>query len=153
MPEFAKHLQTVYPSEPTHAASDNQTSTSSQPQPSIQTSDSFVLDEISNHYKGELPGFKPNSEKASETEPSSNVLERPQQRKPNSQMATNTCTELAIHSDYKPYHLSATHSNISFAIALRNLANKQSCIFEPIQPVSQDTASSVIQIVNQEHLI
>jgi len=55
-------------------------------------------------------------------------------------MTTNTISELVIHSDYKPYHLSATHSNISFSIALRNLPNKQTSIFEPIEPVCTDKA-------------
>jgi len=45
-------------------------------------------------------------------------------------MASNTCTELVIHPNYKPYHLSATHSNISFGIALRNIANKRSSFHE-----------------------
>jgi len=56
-------------------------------------------------------------------------------------MTSNSCTELVIHFDYKPYHLSATHSNISFAIALRNLANKHTSIIEPIQPVCTDKIS------------
>jgi len=41
-------------------------------------------------------------------------------------MASNTCSELIIHPDFKPYHLNATHSNISFGIAIRNLAKKNS---------------------------
>ena len=39
---------------------------SSQPQPSTQTSDPSVLDELPNHYQGELPGFEPNLENATE---------------------------------------------------------------------------------------
>jgi len=54
------------------------------------------------------------------------VQKDPQQHEPNSQMASNTCSELIIHPNFKPYHLNATHSNISFRIALRNLANKKS---------------------------
>jgi len=40
-------------------------------------------------------------------------------------MASNTCSDLIIHLDFQPHHLNATHSNISFGIALRNLANKK----------------------------
>ena len=40
-------------------------SSSSQPKPTTQTSDQSVLDELANHYSGELPGFEPNSQKAS----------------------------------------------------------------------------------------
>ena len=77
-----------------------------------------------------MPGFKLNSEKASEIAPDRVVSESPQHQQPNSQIARNTCFELIIHPNYKSCHLSATHSNISFAIALRNLANKQSSILE-----------------------
>jgi len=41
-------------------------------------------------------------------------------------MASNICSGLIIHPAYQPFHLNATHSNISFGIALRNLANKKS---------------------------
>ena len=40
-------------------------------------------------------------------------------------MASSTCTDIVIHPEYLPYHLNATHSNISFGIALRNLAKKR----------------------------
>jgi len=53
------------------------------------------------------------------------VLEDPQQHEPNLQLASNTCSDLIIHPDFQPYHLNVTHSNISFVIALRNLANKK----------------------------
>jgi len=45
-------------------------------------------------------------------------------------MATNTCIELIIHPEHLPYHLNATHSNISFGIALRNIASKRSSFHE-----------------------
>jgi len=54
------------------------------------------------------------------------VLDNPQQHEPNLQMASNTCSDLIIHPDFKPYHLNATHFNIFLGIALRNLANKKS---------------------------
>ena len=85
-----------------------------------------MLEELANQYKGELLGFEPNQEKASEMASDEVVLEDPQQHKPNSQMASNTCSDLIIHPDFQPYHLNATHSNISFGIALRNLAFKNS---------------------------
>lgn len=57
-------------------------------------------------------------------------------------MATNTCIDLVIHPDYKPYHLSATHySNISFDIALRNIANKRSSFHE--KSISDSNHSSL----------
>jgi len=128
-PPYIQSLQTIHvekqfeelPAGPTF---DNPETTSSQPQPSTHTCDSCVLDELSNHYKGELPGFKPNSEEAFEIAPDRVVSKSPQHQQPNSQIATNTCFELIIRLDYNPYHLSATHSNISFAIGIRNLANK-----------------------------
>ena len=54
-------------------------------------------------------------------------------------MASNTCTELIIHPEYQPYHLNATHSNISFGIALRNIASKRSSFHE--QSVSDNNFS------------
>ena len=99
---------------------------SSLPQPTTQTSDPSVLEELINHYEGELPGYRPNSEIAFEIAFDEFVLEDPQQQEPNSQMASNTCFEIIIHPEFQPYHLNATHSNISFGIALRNLANKKS---------------------------
>jgi len=74
-----------------------ETSSSSQPQPSTQT-------------------CEPNLEKSSELASDEVTLESSQQQEPNSEMATNTCTELVIHPEYQPYHLDATHSNISLGI-------------------------------------
>ena len=119
---------------------------SSQPQPSTQTSDPSVLDELANHYQGELPGFEPNLERASEIVSDEVNLESAQQQEPNLKMATNTCTELIIHPEYQPYHLNATHSNISFGIALRKLANKKSSI--PNLLASDDQPSSSTQPIS-----
>jgi len=49
-------------------------------------------------------------------------------------MASSTCTEIIIHPEQLPYHLNATHSNISFGIALRNLANKIKPVHEQHVP-------------------
>jgi len=81
---------------------------------------------LANHYSGELPSFKPKSENASEIASEEVVSESPHQQEPNLKMAINTCIELVIHPEYQPYHLNATHSNISFGIALRKPANKKS---------------------------
>jgi len=127
-PKFARPLQVIDLSEIDQAASNNPkaTTSSSQPQPTTQSSDPSLLEELANHYKAELPGFEPNLEKASEMASYEVVLEDPQQQKPNSQMASSTCSDLIIHPDFQPYYLNATHSNISFEIALRNLAHKNS---------------------------
>jgi len=125
--EFAKPLQMI----PADEHFEGEQSQPSQPKPTTQTSDSSILEELANHYNGELPGFQPTLEKASETILDTSVSESLQQYQPNSQMVINTCFELIIHLDYKPYHLSATHSNISFGIALRNLANKWSSSHKP----------------------
>ena len=104
------------------------TSTSIEPQPITQT-------------------CEPNLEKASELTSDEVTLESPQQQELNSEMAINTCIELVIHSEYQPYHLNATHSNISFGIALRNIARKRSPF--PEQSVSdQHFSRSEEQILN-----
>jgi len=105
-------------------SANHEVSSSSHPKPTTQTSDQSVLVELANHYSCELPGFESNLERASEAASDEVTLESPQQQAPNLQMASNTCTDLIIHPVYQPYHLNATHSNISLGIALRNLANK-----------------------------
>ena len=71
-------------------------------------------------------------------------------------MATNTCTELIIHSEYQSYHLNATHSNISFGIALRNLANKslenQNRVTQPIG-VALPTTETTLNPVEPEQMV
>ena len=104
-----------------------------------QSSDPSVLQKLANHYQGELPVFRPNSEKAFKIASDEVVLESPQQQIPDSQRAPNTCFDLIIHPEHKPYHLNATHSNISFGIALRNLANKKSSIHK--SPASDNNPS------------
>lgn len=54
-------------------------------------------------------------------------------------MASNTCTDLIIHPVLQPFHLNATHSNISFGITLRNLGNKK-CSFDK-SPASKNLSS------------
>jgi len=72
-------------------------------------------------------------------------------------MAPNNCTDLVIHLAYKPSHLNATHSNISFGISLRNLANQKSSASENhsffledstfvVQPLNVAAPSNTIMI-------
>jgi len=84
-----------------------------------------VLDNLVNHYSRELPGYETNLEKASELAYDEVISECPQQQAPNLQMAALTCTDIVIYLEHLPYHLNATHSNISFGFALRNLAKKR----------------------------
>jgi len=100
-------IQSFAPDSDIHTAS-----TSTESQPSTQT-------------------CEPNLEKASELPSDEVTLEsQQQQQEPNSEMATNTCSELVIHPEYQPYYLNATHSNISFGIALRDIARKRSPFHE-----------------------
>jgi len=93
-----------------------------------------VLDNLVNHYSGELPGYETNLEKASELAYDEVILECPQQNAPNLEMASLTCTKIVIHPEHLPYHLNATHSNISFGIALRNLAKRRQSVPEQTVP-------------------
>jgi len=67
-------------------------------------------------------------------------------------MALNILFELIIHPVFKPYHLSATHSNISFGIALRNIANKRSSFHEQsvfdINPSLSKEQTHVVQPIS-----
>jgi len=103
-----------------------------------------VLDDLVNHFSGELPGYESNLKKASEVASDVVTLESPQQQAPNLQMASITCTDIVIHPEHLPYHLNATHSNISFGIALRNLAKKRQLVPEqhvPEQVVADQSKS------------
>jgi len=97
-PPFIQPLQTIHvdaegESDKAEPQSDILiSSSSSQPQPTTQTSDSSVLEELANHYQGELPSFRPNLERASEIAFDEVVSESPQQHQPNSEMAINTCS-------------------------------------------------------------
>jgi len=65
-------------------------------------------------------------------------------------MASNTCTDLIVHPVYQPYHLNATHFNISLGIALRNLANKiaTSHILSASENPSSEQPTLVVQPLN-----
>jgi len=61
----------------------------SPPKPTTQTSDPSVIQDLINHYSGELPGFEPNLEKKTFELASDEVTsESPQQQVPNLQMAS-----------------------------------------------------------------
>jgi len=72
----------------------------SSPKPTTQTNDPSVIQDLINHYSGELPGFEPNLEKASELASDEVISECPQQQEPDIQMTPNTCTDLVIHPAY-----------------------------------------------------
>jgi len=59
---------------------------------------------------------------------------------------------LIIHPAYQPFHLNATHSNISFGISLRNLANKESSSDKSstseIHPSFSEGSTLVVQPLN-----
>ena len=73
--------------------------------------------------------------------------ESPQQQEPNLQIASNTYSYLIIHPDFQSFHLNTTHSNISFGIALRNLANQKSFASENHLFFSEDS-TLVVQPLN-----
>jgi len=65
-PDFLNPIQTIAPD------SDIPTTSKSiepqfQPKPAKQSSDPSILEELANHYEGELPGYMPSLERASET--------------------------------------------------------------------------------------
>jgi len=115
--------------------------------PTTQTSDPSVIQDLINHYSGELPGFEPNLEKAYELASDEVISESPQQQEPDIQMISNTYTDLVIHPAYQPFHLNATQSNISFGISLRNLSNQKLSAYENHSFFSQDS-TFVVQPLN-----
>lgn len=69
-------------SEQAELESDIHESSSTHPKPTTQTSEPSVLENLVNHYSGELLGFMQNLEKASEIASEEVVLEDPQQHQP-----------------------------------------------------------------------
>jgi len=71
---------------------------SSAPQPKSPTksSEPSVLENLVNHYSGELPGVESNLEKASEVASSEVALESPQQQAPNIQMASAIFSDIPV---------------------------------------------------------
>ena len=67
------------------------------------------------------------------------MLESPQQQASKLEMASSICADIVIHPEHLPYHLNATHSNISFGISLRTLAKRKQ--FVPEQPVLDQNVS------------
>jgi len=125
---------------------DNQEVSVSPPKPTTQTSDPAVIQDLINHYSGELPGFEPNLERASELASDEVTLECPQQQEPDIQMTPNTCIDLIIHPAYQQSHLNATHSNIYFVISIRNHSffSEDSTIV--VQPLNVAAPSNIIMI-------
>jgi len=112
-----------------------------------------VLDNLVNHYSGELPGYETNLEKASELASGEVISECPQQQAQNLQMASLTCTDIVIHPEHLAYHVNATHSNISFGIALRNLANKRQHVPEQVVADQSESHTSNEQITEPDFMI
>ena len=79
-PPMIEPLQSLPADEPVVAKSTNYEESSSHPKPTTQTSESSVLDELVNHYSGELPGSELNLEKASEIASKEVILEDPLQQ-------------------------------------------------------------------------
>jgi len=78
---------------------------SSHPTSTTQTSEPSVLENLINHYSGELPGVKSNLERAFEVASSEVTLEIPQQQAPNAQMASTTLPVI-----YVPEQVDSEHS-------------------------------------------
>ena len=68
-----------------------------------------MLDDLVNHYSGELPCYEPNLEKASEVASDEVTLESPQQQAPNLQMASTTLFLLNPTYLLKPLQMTNLH--------------------------------------------
>jgi len=90
--------------EPTGSESAN-ISTSSHPKSSTQSSEPSVIENMVNHYSGELPGVKSNQEKASRVPSDEVTLESPQQQAPNLQTTSTTCSDVFVLEQTVPEHV------------------------------------------------
>jgi len=91
---------------PRHTISDflieSDTQTSLQPQSSNQPSDDFVIDHLFDQSKGELPGYVPNSEKASRIASEKAILESPQQHQPEKDQNLPTFLHINLNHPINP---------------------------------------------------
>jgi hypothetical protein len=76
----------------------------SHPKPTTHISKPSILENLVNHYSGELPGVESNLEKASEVASSEVALESPQQQASNVQMASTTCPNVSVPEHFVPKH-------------------------------------------------
>ena len=79
---------------------------SSHPTSTTQTSEPSVLENLINHYSGELPSVESNLERASELASGEVTLESPQQQAPNAQMASTTLPDISVREQVVSEHCS-----------------------------------------------
>jgi hypothetical protein len=77
---------------------------SSHPSSTNQTPETSVLDNLVNHYSGELPGVEPNSQRASEVASMEVALESPAHQAPNSQTASITHPDVFVPEQVASEH-------------------------------------------------
>jgi len=76
-----------------------------QPKSPTKSSEPSVLENLVNHYSGELPSVESNLEKASEVASGEVASERPQQQAPNLQTASITCPDVSVLEQSVPGHV------------------------------------------------
>jgi len=101
------------------------------------TSDSLVINNLSQHLDGELPDFVRSSEIASET--ASNIVVSENQHQPETlQMTSETCTTMIIHLEFNPD---------SLIISILESSSTDQSLFDTNTSVSEDQAH-VVQPIN-----
>jgi len=70
------------------------------PTQTTETHESSVIQGLINHYSGELPGYEPNLEKASDIASDEVMTESPHQQTPNQEMASSTNTDYVLIPDH-----------------------------------------------------
>jgi hypothetical protein len=63
------------------------------------------LENLVNHYSGELPGVESNLEKASRVTSDEITLESPQQQAPNLETTSITCLDISVPEQHVPEHV------------------------------------------------
>jgi len=71
-------------------------------QTSTQTSEPSIIQNLVNHYSGELPKYETNQEKASDIASDEVMTESPQQHAPNQEMASSTNIDFVLIPDLVP---------------------------------------------------
>jgi len=126
----------------------------SQTQTPTQTSEPSIIQNLVNHYSGELPGYESNLEKASDIASDEVMTESPHQQTPNQEMASSTNTNYVLIPNPVPEQnvpeLVVPEQPASELIVLEQGINNQSpttnTFVEPQTSINDQPSSSNIAI-------
>jgi len=96
------------------------------PTQTTQTSEPSIIQDLMNHYSGELPGYESNLEKASDIAFDEVMTECPHQQTPNQEMASSTNTDFVPIPDHDVPELVVPKQPVRELVVLEQVISNQS---------------------------